>query len=128
MECKTSSEAASMKVILNPPGPDTPGYNKRLMQIAKFEQIRDSKNFEAEIYEDFLKFLAQYIKIEFGKNEEKIPTEKFLLEICSENQMTEIINAVAGQSKGPAKSRVRKGKKTIPLVGDGMNAEVSPTT
>jgi len=117
-----------MKVILNPPGPDTPGHNKRLMQIARIEKMRDAKTFDAEAYGDFLKFLSQYIRIEFGKGEEKVSTEKFLLEICSENQMTEIINAVAGQSKGPAKSRVRKGKKTIPLVGDGMNAEVSPTT
>jgi len=116
-----------MKVILTPPGPDTPGHNKRLMQIAKIERMRDAKTIDAESYAEFLKFLAQYIGIEFSKGEEKVSTEEFLLEICSENQMTEIIDAVAGQSKGPAKARVRKGRKKIPLVGEGMNAEVSPT-
>lgn len=87
-----------MKIILNPPGPDTPGFNKRAFEAARFEQAFQNGAVTPELYKEMCQFLAQFITVEFVDGEPTLSNFEALWDGASENQMKELMGAVSGGS------------------------------
>ena len=87
-----------MKVILNPPGPDTPGFNRRMMLIASFEEARNENRLTAKVYGDLMKFLADFVDFEYAGDESPHPTKYDAMLELSENQTMELLSAFKGMS------------------------------
>lgn len=79
------------KVNFQVPGKDSPGFMRRLYRAAKFQERVKEEGFTAEIVEDMINFLSDYIE---GDKEQA----KVYLWDCTENQFDELLGAVSGGS------------------------------
>jgi hypothetical protein len=87
-----------MKIILTPPNADTPGFNKRAYQAAKFEDAFEKNKMTPDLYKEMCEFLAEFIEVEFAEGEKPLSKFEALWEQASENQMKALMSAVSGGS------------------------------
>ena len=85
------------RLVFNPPGPEAPGYLRRMRQALVFTANISSGKPSPELLDEMVAFLAQYVT-EPEKQEEKIEA----LWMASESEFLMLLRAVTGEPEGDA--------------------------
>lgn len=85
-----------MKITLNPPGKDVPGFNRRAYLAMTYRDAMLNGTMTAGMYKEMMTFLGEYIEVTFEPGEPPIPNEIALFEHATEAQMAELFNAMSG--------------------------------
>ena len=83
------------RLVFNPPGPDTPGYLKRIRQALSFSVNLNSEKPSPELLDKMVEFLAQYVT-EPEEHAGKIEA----LWMATENEYKMLLRAVTGEPEG----------------------------
>ena len=81
------------------PGPDTPGYLRRVHQALGFMNDLNSKNPSPEAVERMVDFLSQYV-VEPADKEQAVEA----LWMASENEFRMLLSSVAGEAEEGAEN------------------------
>ena len=87
-----------MKIIVNAPNKNTPGYNKRMYTAALLDEKRKAGTFGAEDYKKMLEFLSENVTVEFSEGEQPCSTFDALFEYASESDMETLLGVVGGDA------------------------------
>ena len=88
------------EIVFEVPGPEAPGYLRRLMAANKFTTMRNEGNITPEYYQNLITFLLAYIKKPADRDEAR----EALLDATQEQYM-ELLNAVNGKAENPTSPR-----------------------
>jgi len=86
-----SNPSENVKVVITPPGPQAPGFARRIRRAAYFQDAVSGGKITATLIDELVLFLADYCE---GPREDVIEH----LWGCSQDQFMEILSAVAGGS------------------------------
>ena len=83
------------KLVFSPPGPDSPGYLKRVRQALVFSKNISSDKPSPEMIDEMVEFLSQYV------TEPEAQAEKVAaLWLASEKEFTLLLRSITGDSEG----------------------------
>ncbi len=83
-----------MKIVLNVPDRDTPGFAKRMYQAARFQRAAVENNITPELWKEMCELLSNFIKLEDAP--EGMSNFDAIWEHASEAQITELVQRVSG--------------------------------
>lgn len=78
-------------LIFKVPGPDEPGYLERMVAVAGFMEMIESKKAKRQGFLDLVRFLADYVS-----KPESLPEREELLMKATQNELKGLLNALAG--------------------------------
>ena len=81
------------EIVFEVPGPEAPGYLRRLMAANKFTTMRNEGNITPEYYQNLITFLLAYIKKPADRDEAR----EALLD-ASELEYIDLLNAITGKA------------------------------
>lgn len=84
------------KINIEIPGPDAPGYLRRVMLANKYATMQKEGNLTPDAYEALVEFLLDFIV----SPKDRVEARDALLD-ASSNQFADILNAVIGKDQNP---------------------------